>query len=288
MTAGFSRAGIVAVLLAVELAIAGLMVWTVGGFHAGSWSGGGFVHRVDYVAPPIAPVAAGASPVVTIDDVDSHVVVSPSSDGLVHVTDETSVHGWLVGYSHAQVLTVTRTPSGVRIFRPEGHFAIGLTNDRVRVQVPVMTRLTIARADSVNVSGLRNGATIHTDDGHIAVSNLRGNAIDLESTDGRIDVRDLKTTGSSPNVTMSTTDGSIHVRGVFTAGGHYSLQSNDGRIDVMLFAGSNVTVAASSSDGSIHVNGDRHASHTLRVGNGDAAMRVQTEDGSIHLTTNGA
>ena len=285
MTA-ISRTSIVAMLVAVEVLVAGLCIWSLTNAGAG-WGGMG-LHRVDYNARPFAPIAAGPSPVVTIDDVDSHVVVSASTDGLVHVTDETAVHGWIAGSDQAQVLTASRTPDGVRIFRPEGHFVIGDTNDRVLVQVPPMSRLEIVRSDACDISGIRNGASVHTNDGHITATDVSGNAFDFDSGDGRVTISNISFTGNAPHMHVRTADGSVHVSGAFGAPGAYSVETGDGRVDVTLLSGSNVTVSSSTGDGSITIDGNRHAGSTVKVGNGDAAMNVHTEDGSIHITTNGA
>lgn len=274
-------------LVAVEVLVAGLCIWSVTGVTAPTWSGGGF-HRVDYVASPIAPISAGDSPVVTIDDEDSYVIVSASTDGLVHVTDKTVVHGWIAGSNRAQVLTASRTPDGVRIFRPPGHFSIGATEDKVLVAVPPMSRVQIVRSDRCDISGIRNGASIHTSDGHITATDVSGNGFDFDSGDGRITISNISFTGNGPHMHLRTADGSVRVSGVFSAPGAYGIQTGDGRVDMTLLAGSNVTVSASTNDGSIAIDGNRHAGSTVKTGNGDATMNIHTEDGSIHITTNGA
>lgn len=275
-------------LVAVEVLVAGLCIWSVTGVTAPTWSGGGF-HRVDYVASPIAPIAAGDSPVVLIDDEDSYVIVSVSTDGLVHVTDKTVVHGWIAGADRAQVLTASRTPDGVlRIVRPPGHFAIGATEDKVLVAVPPMSRIQIIRADRCDISGIRNGASIHTNDGHITATDVSGNAFDFDSGDGRITISNISFTGNGPHMHLHTGDGSVQISGIFTAPGANGVDTGDGRVDVTALPGSNVTVNASTSGGSIAINGNRHAGSTLKAGTGDAAMTIHTEDGSIHITTNGA
>ena len=79
----------------------------------------GDMHHVQYVAQPMAPVAAGRSERNNRRRrFESR--GATSNDMFVHVTDDTRVDGFLMGATQAQVLKVTRTFDGVRIYRPEG------------------------------------------------------------------------------------------------------------------------------------------------------------------------
>lgn len=296
-----SRTGLISLLIAVEVVIAGVALYTLRG--AGFASAGGF-HAVDYSAPPIAPLSAGAAPVVTVDDIDSRIVVTPSTDGLVHVTDRTEVHGLIFGSEHAQTLQVSRTLDGVRVYRPQGHFTLGDTTNRVEVSVPPMTQLKIARSGGDDISGLQNGVDVvsqdghislddmkgdvkaHSDDGRIELSNVTSNSIDATTNDGRIYATQLQMTGASPHVTLHSDSGSMRISGAFPAGS-YAFTTNDGRIELSLLQGSDANVDASTGDGRVLVDG-RETGPSIRVGAGSAAMRVRSEDGSVHITTNGA
>jgi hypothetical protein len=260
---------------------------------------------VEYTAPPVAPISAGYAPVVTVDDVDSRVVVTPSNDGLIHVTDRTQVHGLIFGSDHAQVLQVTRTLDGVRVYRPEGHFVLGDTTTRLELSVPPMTHLKIARSGGDDVSGLQNGVDVisqdghitlddmkgdikaHSDDGRITLNNLSANQIDATTNDGRIYATQIEMTGASPRATLRSESGSMRISGSFPAGS-YSFTTADGRIELGLLTGSDASVDASTGDGHVVVDGREPAGQPIRVGAGSAAMRVRSEDGSVHITTNGA
>lgn len=297
-----SRAGLISLLIAVEVVIAGLALYTLRG--AGFASAGGF-HEVDYSAPSIAPISAGDTPVVTVDDIDSHVVVTPSSDGMIHVSDRTQVHGFIFGADHAQALQVTRTPGGVRMYRPEGHFVLGDTTTRVELSVPPMTQLKIARSGGDDISGLQNGIDVvsqdghitladmkgdikaHSDDGRITLNNVSANQIDATTSDGRIYASEIAMTGGSPRAMLHSDSGSLHISGAFPAGS-YAFTTSDGRIELTLLQGSDASVDASTADGHVVVDGRDLAGQPIRVGNGTAAMRVRSEDGSVHITTNGA
>lgn len=297
-----SRTGLISLLIAVEVVIAGFALYTLRG--AGFASGGGF-HAVDYTAPTINPIAAGISPVVTVDDIDSRIVVTPSNDGLVHVTDRTQVHGLIFGSEHAQVLQVTRTFDGVRVYRPEGHFTLGDTTNEVDISVPQMTQLKISRSGGDDISGLQNGADVISQDGHISFEDMKGNinalcddgrvelnnvstnSIDVSSKDGRILASQIQMTGAQPHASLHTDDGLMRISGAFPAG-TYAFTTGDGRIELSLLQGTDASVDASTGDGHVVVDGNTQAGQPIRVGAGSAAMRVRSEDGSVHITTNGA
>ncbi len=297
-----SRTGLISLLVAVEVVIAGLALYTLRG--SGFASAGGF-HEVEYTAPAIAPISAGYAPVVTVDDVDSHVVVTASDDGQVHVTDRTQVHGFMFGGDRAQVLQVTRTLDGVRVYRPEGHFTLGDTTNRVELSVPPMTKLKISRSGGDDISGLQNGIDVvsqdghvtlndmkgdvkaHSDDGRITLSDVSANQIDATTNDGRIYATQIQMTGASPRATLHSDSGSMRISGVFPAG-NYAFTTSDGRIELSLLQGSDASVDASTGDGHVVLDGRDLEGQPIRVGAGSASMHVRSEDGSVHVTTNGA
>ena len=303
-----SRAGLVAMLVAAEILIAGFAIYTLrGSGNIVSVTGG--MHSVDYAAPSFAPIAAGIAPNVTIDDMDSKVIVTTSSDGMVHVTDKTQVHGLLFGTAEVAKLQVHRTLDGVNISRPEGHFFLGDSTNRIAVEVPPMTHLTIARSGGDEITGLRNGIDVtsqdgriyltditgnvkaHSDSGRVIATHLSANSVDLTSNDGRIEVSQLEMTGLAPRANLHTDDGPLLIAGVFPALGNYTLTTNDGHVDLSLAQGSSATVSAATGDGHIVVDGrtqDDVTSSSVRVGAGDSSMNVHTADGSIHISTNGA
>lgn len=304
-----SRTGLVAMLFAVEILIVGFAVFSLRGSNFGSI---GDMHHVQYAAQPLAPVAVGIAPNVTIDDVDSKVVVTTSNDAFVHVTDDTHVDGMIFGADHAQVLTVSRTFDGVRIYRPEGHtMMFGDSTNRIEVAVPAMTHLTILKSGGAEITGLRNGVSVtsqdgriyltditgnitaHSDSGRVVASNVSANVVDLSSNDGRIETSQLELTGFAPRATLHTDDGPLVISGVFPNAGKYDLSTNDGHVDLSLRSGSDATIDASTGDGHVTVNGQSYgdggnSSRTVRVGSGGSTLQVRTSDGSIHISTNGA
>ncbi len=302
-----SRASIVAMLVAVEIAIVGIALYTVRDISR--------VHAAGFVAKTIAPLDAGSAPLVTIDDVDSRVDVAPSSDGRVHVKDFTDMRGSLFG-SHSSIaqLDVKRTSDGVAISRPgSGGVNVGFwwSERRIEVDVPSGTRLAIARCSGARISGVEGGVTVASQDGRITLTDLRGtiqaksadgsitatrvrgDSLVLESSDGRLRLEDV----TASSLDAQTRDGSIEAHGLAIAGGaqHAVLHTGDGSIRVALATGADLTVDASTGDGHIDVDGNAASNggsdstqRTVRVGNGSGSLQLSSGDGSIHLITNGA
>ena len=302
-----SRASIVAMLVAVEIAIVGIALYTVRNVAS--------VHAAGFVAKTIAPLDAGSAPLVAIDDADSRVDVAPSSDGLVHVKDFTDVHGSFFG-SHSSIaqIAVKRTTDGVSISRPSSgsvNVAFWWSQRRIEVDVPSGSRLEIARCSGAHVSGVEGGVAVasqdgritltdlrgtiqaKSDDGSITATRVRGDNLVLQSSDGHLKLEDV----TASSLDAQTRDGSIEAHGLAIAGGaqHAVLHTGDGSIRVALATGADLTVDASTSDGHIDVDGNAasngdsdSAQRTFRVGNGSGSLQLSSGDGSIHLITNGA
>jgi hypothetical protein len=295
-----SRTSVIAMLLAAELLIAGMAVYSLrGGSIAPGFISFGHQGAGSFVAKSFAPVAAGIAPNVTIDDPHSGVSVTPSTDGMIHVKDDTTFRGWGSDSSYPQ-LQVTHDLSGVHVTRADYHLAvIGWVDSRqhIEVQVPAQSTVTIARCEGATLDDLRGGAiSVHSDDGHVTASDITTGSLQMSSNDGYVEGLNLSLTGAAPVVTLHSDDGHVTATGRFPAGGTYDLSTNDGRIYTTLEPGSDVSVDASTSDGAIHIDGARQrqfdhgdpASGTLRLGSGASTMRLRSQDGSIYITTNGA
>jgi hypothetical protein len=267
-----SRASIVAVLAAVEVAIVGVALYAMGvGRSGAAWAG---MQHYDYAARPIAPIAAGDAPHVVISDPQSSVAVKVSTDGLVHVNDMTRLDGarWPTA-STIPVLTATRTGDGVSIERPphETFFLFGSSYEHIEVDVPRGSHVEIARCEGADIDGITGGVVARSQDGHINLTDIAG-TVDAHSDDGSIRAHGLALTGTN------------------------SLTTDDGRIELGLAPGADLSVDASTADGKIVVNGNRvngnddsdAVHYTTRLGNGTGSLRASTQDGSIHITTNGA
>ncbi len=302
-----SRATVVAMLLAAEIAIVGMAIYALG---RGGTSFAASLHSPDFAAAPIAPLAAGATPHVVIDDPRSRVIVGTSGDELVHVRDLTRIRGAVFSSGPYPHLTATRTADGVRIARPDGGRAtfsiFDMSVQRIEVDVPPGARLEVARCEGAEVNGLDGGVSVHSVDGHISLSDLRG-SVDAHSDDGYISATNVRGDRlamesmdghlSLDNVAVNslvgtTRDGHIEA-GNLSVGNDASLQTADGWMRVRFAPGADVTVDASTRDGKITVDGfssdnDSSAQRTIRLGAGTGRVKLATDDGSIHITTNGA
>jgi hypothetical protein len=304
-----SRASVIGMLVAAELLIVGIAIYAVraGSGPAGrAWSGapGRLAGRA------MTPLAAGPAPVVTIDDPGSRVEVTASNDGLIHVTDRSRAQGFPFG-ARLGPLRVIRTPGGVRIERPASgmpQFEWGFFEERVAVAVPPASRIEILHCSGADVSGVAGGTAIHSDDGHISLTRLKG-YIEASSDDGAVDVTDTEADALSlrsddghialrgvraARLAARTSDGSIRVHDLALTGTASStLSTGDGSVELALAPGANLTVEASTDDGSITVDGTRYSGddsirRSIRLGNGAAILTLSTADGSIHIITNGA
>ena len=286
----YSRGGIVAVLLAVEVFIAGAIIWSLAGrglrMHAAGF------HALSQPGKTYAPLDAGETPHVVIDDRDSGVGITVSTDGKVHVTDASASAGLIWGNPSRPPLHVNTTADGVSITRAAGEgirFSVfGFDREHIDVAVPAGALLDVRQCSGADVAGLAGGVTIHSNDGHIGLIGVHARSLQLSSDDGSLRMNDV----SAPAIDASTNDGSIRARKLQVNGG--SIHTADGSVRLDLLA-SNLTVRAKTDDGSVYFNGKRTLESDsdsnageYQVGNGANALAVWTQDGSIHVTMNGA
>ncbi|HZV77685.1 MAG TPA: DUF4097 family beta strand repeat-containing protein [Candidatus Babeliales bacterium] len=282
-----TRASVVGMLVAAEVAIVGLAIYAAG--HGGaSFSSG--IHRAEFDAVSIAPVAAGPAPHVVIDDADSRVIVGVSNDELVHVRDLTQLRGAVYSDGPYPRLQVARTSEGVRIERPHvGRFSIdifGFSVQRIEVDVPPHSGVEIARCAGAEVDGVLGGTSVNSVDGHVTLENVNG-SVDARSDDGRIVLGNV----AASSLVAQTHNGRIEASNLSVTGDS-TVHTDDGPIALGLAPNSNLTIDAATNDGRISVDGDSFdgdgsAQRTIRVGSGNQRMKLTTADGSIRIFTNG-
>jgi hypothetical protein len=284
MTDRGMRVALVAMLVAVEVFIGGLALTSIGAGAHLAWS------HSQVPTKPVANLAAGLAPHVTIDDPESAIVVSTSSDGLVHVQNGTVSRSW--GWDSTRpfpALKVSRTADGVSVTRPAYDMGFAFfSREETDLQVPAGARITIAHCQTADISGVRGGVDVQAQAGHIGLRDVAGNAILASTDDGHIEATGLQPQGDAPRVVLHSDDGRIEAAGLFPANGNYQFTTDEGHINLTLAQGSDVSIDASTDDGSVHIDGQRTDADSIRVGNGSSPMRVRSEDGSIHITTNGA
>jgi len=286
----YSRGGVIAVLVAVEIFITGAILWSLGR-HGFTVSAGG-PQRLSESGKTFAPIDAGSAPHVVIDDARSGVGITASTDGKVHVTDASHAFGWFVGGASRPALQVSRTADGVLVARAAEQrvrFSIfGFDEQHIDVAVPPAALLEIRRCSGANVNGLTGQVRVHSVDGRITANHIHASALALSSDDGSLRLDDV----TAPAIDASTRDGSIRAHALQVGGG--TLHTDDGSVRVQLLP-SNLTVRAHTADGSIYFNGTKsvasdsdEAAGEFQVGSGGSPLQVSSQDGSIHITTNGA
>jgi hypothetical protein len=267
-----SRGALVALLIAVEVAIVIVAVVSMTGAHA-AWAGGG-MHRFDYTAKPIAPLSAGSSPHIVVNDSDDRIVVTASTDGLVHITDLKQLHGTFWGSPNMAALEVSRTADGVAISRPGSSAGLNFSlffsydEDRVAIAIPAGSSLDIERSSGSNVTGINGDAIVRSQDGSLTLAALRGN-LDAQSEDGAIDASDVR----ADSVKLQSADGHIELHDVVA--GTLSATTQDGHItiDGLQVTGNVATIH--SEDGAVRVS--------ARFADG-GNYEVSTDDGRIEMT----
>ncbi|HEY1654761.1 MAG TPA: DUF4097 family beta strand repeat-containing protein [Candidatus Tumulicola sp.] len=154
------------------------------------------------------------------------------------------------------------------------------------------------RSDSGSVSAIRvhgDSLALQSGDGHLSLRDVSVGALNARTDDGSIEASDVAVAGASPHAVLHSGDGSIRLDGSFAPGGTYEVSTNDGSIRVGLPPNADLTVDASTADGRVLVDGSPFergdgdaARHTVKLGNGSGNLRVSSDDGSIHILTNGA
>ena len=298
-----SRASIVGMLVAAEIVIVGIALYAigggrVGGFHGPVFAAGG--HRADFAARAVAPIEAGQSPRIAVDDPESRIVIATSNDGLVHVKDLTSSSGAIFG-DHVSVpqLDVKRTADGVTISRSDYngntgfHLIFGSFDQRVEIQVPAGSHVAIARCSGADVSGITGGVAVRSQDGHITFADLsgavdgrsddgwisatrvRGDTLALQSADGHLSLSDVAVT----TLDARTSDGRIEARDIAISGARAraELHTDDGSVKVDGSFAPGGSYEISTKDGSIRLGLGSNADLTVDASTGDGKILV---DGS--------
>lgn len=287
---GSNRIPVLGMLIAMEIAIVGIALYAFSGVgHGDIFAAGPGLHRIDYDGAPVAPIAVGNAPRITLDDATDRIYVTVSSDRFVHIVDRRSIHGMIWGASQMAPLKVVRTADGVAISRATSGDVIGVTSgQRLDIQVPADAVLAFEQCGGAEIAGVQGGVTAHSVDGSILLSDV-GGPVDVRDDDGRIEAKRL----TGPTFTARSSDGRIILDGV--AASKIDATTSDGRIIATLPTGTDAVVVARTDDGSILRDGtklnagDGDANEqTFTLGSGAGRIALATNDGTISIFTNGA
>jgi hypothetical protein len=285
-----ARSGAIALLLAIEIAIVALAVYSFTGFH-GFGSGWGGMHAVNYTVTPIAPLAAGSSPHVVIDDRDDRVIVTTSNDGLVHVTDQSHAQGYVWGPSADRPkLVVTRTGDGVSIVRNAQDelqvrwFGFSDTEERIAVAIPASSTLTVVHSGGDDVTGLSGKVDVMSNDGHITLASLRGD-VKASSDDGYIEANNVQ----AANIALQSNDGHIELRDASANAVNADTQDGHVTVDGLHVTGNGARATIHSGDGPVTVSADFAPGGTYDISTDDGHIIVhlpQSANLAVVATTN--
>ena len=155
-----------------------------------------------------------------------------------------------------------------------------------RVQVPAGVHFVGQTVtDDVVLRGLRGNAEGYSVAGDVAISDVRGTAIDAATIGGRIDLLDL----DAGQVYGGTLSGDVHFKGKIHAGGDYSFLSYAGEVIIELpnSAGVSFTVNAPRDDvrSVVPLSPSPSARRRMfgRQGNGSAEMTVTSLSGGVEI-----
>lgn len=130
----------------------------------------------------------------------------------------------------------------------------------------------------------RGRIDLNTVDDNITVSDVVGD-ITAESVDGDIALSNIE----SSNIDLTTVDGAVTYDGTIKDGGHYSLSTHDGDVELGVPPGANATVSISTFDGDfeadfpVSVTNTTKRRFTFTLGTGSARIELESFDGDIHL-----
>jgi DUF4097 and DUF4098 domain-containing protein YvlB len=130
----------------------------------------------------------------------------------------------------------------------------------------------------------RGRIELNTVNDNITVTDVVGD-ITAESVDGDIELTNIE----SSNIDITTVDGGVTYDGTIKDGGHYSLSTHDGDVELGVPPGTNATVSVSTFDGDfeadfpVSVTNTTKRRFTFTLGSGSARVEVESFDGDIHL-----
>lgn len=227
----------------------------------------------------------GAKPEIRIHAGDAAIIVEGQDSNTVDAKLVT--RGWTIGRNGVEVIEHQIGNSlDIEVRVPPMHFSFGDRSIRLEVHAP---RELIA--------------DLHTGDGSIKLSNLRG-TVRVDTGDGSIQGE-----GLDGQFSARTGDGSVHVGGRFD---DLQLHTNDGSVELNIEHGSRLRsgwrvetgdgsvrvglpndlaadVEFRTGDGGIRVNvplsGESKSEHEVRgkLSGGGPSLVVKTGDGSIHI-----
>ncbi|MDA1188783.1 MAG: DUF4097 family beta strand repeat-containing protein, partial [Chloroflexi bacterium] len=154
----------------------------------------------------------------------------------------------------------------------------------IEITAPAGTTVDLETSNgSIDVQGMTVSGTVKTSNGRLTLGDVRG-SWNARTSNGSITV-----TRFQGSLDLETSNGSITVVGELTAGGSNEMTTSNGNINITLSGTPNVHVDASTSNGDVESKlpvtatsfGDSHLIGT--IGTGGTELRLRSSNGSITI-----
>jgi hypothetical protein len=137
------------------------------------------------------------------------------------------------------------------------------------------------------VANVKGRIEVNTTEGQITVTNAGGEALEIESVDGDIEMSGITTL----NVSANTVDGQVSWAGVIAPTGSYRFSSHDGDLVLRIAGEPDATISVDTYDGTLESDwpltikpGGRSSNRkTFTLGSGRARVELSSFDGNISL-----
>jgi len=138
----------------------------------------------------------------------------------------------------------------------------------------------------IDLANVKGRVEVSTTEGQISVTNASGEALDLESVDGDIEMSGI----TSLNLSANTVDGRISWAGTLAPMGSYRFSSHDGDVVLRISGEPDATISVDTYDGSLDSDwpltiksGGNRNRKTFTLGSGRARVELSSFDGNISL-----
>lgn len=225
-------------------------------------------------------------PELRIDSGDGSIDVNPGPPGEISV--ELTTRGYRIG-EHGVRIEESQTGNTVEVILhfPDVHFSFGNHSAHLDVRVPPELSADLHTGDGhIELSGLKGSLLLRTGDGHVTADNVDG-SLQVKTGDGKV-----RASGRFDQLDIHTGDGSIEVEARNGSRNQlgWTITTSDGHVDLTLPADFSADLDVHTGDGHITsdlpvtVSGEMNR-NTLRgkMNQGGPTLKIRTGDGSIRL-----
>jgi len=137
----------------------------------------------------------------------------------------------------------------------------------------------------ISIANVKGRVQANTVEGQVTVRDASGEALEVESVDGDIEMSGI----TSVNVSANTVDGQVAWAGSLAPTGTYRFSSHDGDLQLRIVGEPDATISVDTYDGSLDsdwpltIRERRRNRMTFTLGNGRARVELSSFDGTISL-----